>query len=158
MALIAELCIEHDVWAITDEIYEHIVYAGQSPRDRDVARHARAHDHDLGTVEDVQLHRLAPRLRASRRERESVAIRKVHDFLTVGAPAPLQAAAAVGFAFDAEYYNHLALDYRARRELLCGALDAKRASSSRVPEGAYYIFADFSRPERQDDDATSRSG
>ncbi len=75
--------------------------------------------------------------------RETVAIRKVHDFLTVGAPAPLQAAGAVGMAFDADYYNHLALDYRARRDVLTGALtEAGFAFTS--PEGAYYVLAEFS--------------
>ena len=77
-------------------------------------------------------------------------IRKVHDFLTVGAPAPLQTAAAVGFAFDADYYNHFALDYkRAAR------LHVRRAARSGlqvlVPEGAYYIFADFSELSDLDD-------
>ena len=67
----------------------------------------------------------------------------MHDFLTVGAPAPLQAAGAVGMAFDADYYNHLALDYRARRDLLCGAL-AEAGFTFSVPEGAYYVLAGFS--------------
>ena len=70
------------------------------------------------------------------------AIRKVHDFLTVGAPAPLQQAAAVGMAFDADYYNHLALDYRARREILCDALRSAGFPFT-PPEGAYYILAGY---------------
>jgi aminotransferase len=77
-------------------------------------------------------------------------IRKVHDFLTVGAPAPLQTAAAVGFAFDADYYNHFCADYRARREFLCGVLRDAGFQFS-VPEGAYYIFADFSDISDLDD-------
>ena len=71
------------------------------------------------------------------------AIRKVHDFLTVGAPAPLQAAGAVGFAFDAEYFNHLVRDYRARRDLLGQAL-GEAGFKFTIPEGAYYFLADFS--------------
>jgi aminotransferase len=78
------------------------------------------------------------------------AIRKVHDFLTVGAPAPLQAAAAVGFAFDADYYNHFTADYKARREFLGGVLSDVGFEFS-VPEGAYYIFADFSKLSDLDD-------
>ncbi len=70
-------------------------------------------------------------------------IRKVHDFLTVGAPAPLQAAGAVAMAFDADYYNHLALDYRTRRDLMCSALD-EAGFKYAPPEGSYYILADFS--------------
>ena len=60
---IADLCIEHDVWAFTDEIYEHIRLCREPPPAGDVPRHARAHGHDLRSLEDVQLHRLAPRLR-----------------------------------------------------------------------------------------------
>jgi aminotransferase len=74
---------------------------------------------------------------------ETVAIRKVHDFLTVGAPAPLQEAGAVGLAFGTDYYNQMAHDYRERRELLCSPLrDAGFRFS--LPEGAYYVLADFS--------------
>jgi aminotransferase len=74
----------------------------------------------------------------------------VHDFLTVGAPAPLQASGAIGFAFDADYFNHLALDYKARLNMLAPVLrDVGFRFSS--PEGAYYIFADFSAISEQDD-------
>ena len=131
--MIAELCIEHDVWAITDEIYEHIRYAGghhvlatwPGMRERTITISGLSKTFSctgwrLGYA-------IAP-------ERESVAIRKVHDFLTVGAPAPLQAAAAVGMAFDADYYNHLALDYRARRDAAAAGARARRASSSRRPK------------------------
>ena len=59
---------------------------------------------------------------------------------------------AVGMAFDADYYNHLALDYRARRDLLCGALTDAGFTFS-VPEGAYYVLAHFSALS-QDDDVT----
>ena len=151
ISLIAALCVEHDVWAITDEIYEHIRYAGNhhpiatwpGMRERTVTISGLSKTFSctgwrLGYA-------IAP-------ERETRAIRKVHDFLTVGAPAPLQAAGAVGMAFDADYYNHLALDYRARRDLLCGAL-AEAGFKFSVPEGAYYVLADFSALS-DDDDAT----
>ena len=142
IGVIAELCVEHDVWAITDEIYEHIRYAGghhvlatwPGMRDRTVTISGMSKTFSctgwrLGYA-------IAP-------ERESVAIRKVHDFLTVGAPAPLQAAAAVGMAFDADYYNHLSLDYRARRDSLLPIL-AEAGFTFSIPEGAYYVLADFS--------------
>ena len=75
----------------------------------------------------------------------------MHDFLTVGAPAPLQAAAAVGMAFDADYYNRMARDYHERRDLITGALrDAGFAFS--VPAGAYYVLADFSALSDAPDD------
>ena len=81
---------------------------------------------------------------------QTAPIRKVHDFLTVGAPAPLQAAAAVGMAFDRDYFNHLALDYRSRRHVLVEALTESGFKFS-MPEGAYYILADFSDLSDMDD-------
>ena len=77
-------------------------------------------------------------------------IRKIHDFLTVGAPAPLQTAAAVGFAFDADYYNHFTLEYKARRDFMSNVL-REQGFEFAVPEGAYYIFADFSKISDLDD-------
>jgi len=70
------------------------------------------------------------------------AIRKVHDFLTVGAPAPLQEAAAVALDLPDEYYAQLLADYRARRDFLVGAL-AELGFRCFKPQGAYYIMADF---------------
>ena len=142
IGLIAELCVAHDVYAITDEIYEHIRYAGNH---HPIATWPGMRERTI-TVSGLSKtfsctgwrlgYAIAP-------EDETRAIRKVHDFLTVGAPAPLQAAGAVGMAFDADYYNHLALDYRARRDLLCGAL-AEAGFTFAVPEGAYYVLAGFS--------------
>ncbi|MEO7965011.1 MAG: aminotransferase class I/II-fold pyridoxal phosphate-dependent enzyme [Gemmatimonadaceae bacterium] len=147
--LIAELCISNDVWAFTDEIYEHIRYAGghhvlatwPGMRERTVTISG------LSKTFSCTGWRLGYAIAPAQ---ESVAIRKVHDFLTVGAPAPLQQAAAVGMAFDAEYYNHLALDYRARREVICDAL-AKAGFTFTPPEGAYYILADYSAMSDLDD-------
>ncbi|MCR4339916.1 MAG: aminotransferase class I/II-fold pyridoxal phosphate-dependent enzyme [Gemmatimonadaceae bacterium] len=142
LSLIADLCIEHDAIAITDEIYEHILYAGShhvlatfpGMKDRTVTISGLSKTFSctgwrLGYA-------IAPQL-------ASTAIRKVHDFLTVGAPAPLQAAGAVGMAFDTEYYNRIALDYRARRDLIMPALH-EAGFKCTEPEGAYYVLADFS--------------
>jgi aminotransferase len=142
LSRIAELCVEHDVWAFTDEIYEHIRYAGDhhvlalypGMRERTVTISG------LSKTFSCTGWRLGYAIAPAA---QSVAIRKVHDFLTVGAPAPLQAAAAVGMAFDRDYYIHLALDYRARRDLLAPAL-AEAGFGFTLPEGAYYILADFS--------------
>jgi aspartate/methionine/tyrosine aminotransferase len=141
ISLIAELCIKHDAIAITDEIYEHIRYAGShhvlatwpGMRERTVTISGLSKTFSctgwrLGYA-------IAPFDFTS-------PIRKVHDFLTVGAPAPLQAAGAVGMAFDADYYNHIALDYRARRDTMVAALQEGGFRFS-APEGAYYILADF---------------
>ena len=141
-SLIAELCQKYDVIAITDEIYEHIRYAGghhvlatwPGMRERTVTISGLSKTFSctgwrLGYA-------IAPPEFTS-------PIRKVHDFLTVGAPAPLQAAGAIGMAFDTDYYNHLALEYRARRDIMCAALD-ESGFKYVAPEGAYYILADFS--------------
>ena len=77
-------------------------------------------------------------------------IRKIHDFLTVGAPAPLQTAAAVGFAFGPDYYNQFTEDYRKRRTFLSDVLK-EAGFEFAMPEGAYYIFADFSKISDLDD-------
>ncbi|MGI9076278.1 MAG: pyridoxal phosphate-dependent aminotransferase [Gemmatimonadaceae bacterium] len=142
MSLIAQLCIEFDSWAITDEIYEHIRYAG----DHHVMATLPGMAERTVTISGLSKtfsctgwrlgYAIAPAA-------QSNAIRKVHDFLTVGAPAPLQAAGAVGMAFDADYYNHLSLGYRGRRDLLTSAL-ADAGFTFSVPEGAYYVLADFS--------------
>jgi aminotransferase len=143
LSLIADLCIGNDVWAITDEIYEHIRYAGNHhvlatfPGMRERTITISGLSKTFSCTGWRMGFAIAP-------ARESVAIRKVHDFLTVGAPAPLQQAGAVGMAFDAEYYNKMALDYRAKREILCDALTAAGFSFT-PPDGAYYILADYSR-------------
>jgi aminotransferase len=82
-------------------------------------------------------------------------IRKVHDFVTVGAPAPLQEAVAVALAMGPAYRDDLARAYRARRDLLYGALEAARFSPTR-PEGAYYVLCDISRFGFADDVAFAR--
>jgi len=154
MTMIAELCVEHDVWCITDEIYEHIRYAGDhhvmacwpGMRDRTITISGLSKTFSctgwrLGYA-------VAP-------PEISVAIRKVHDFLTVGAPAPLQAAGAIGMAFDADYYNHMVLEYRARRDIIVVGLNEAGFKFS-VPQGAYYILADFSDLSDEKDDAFAR--
>jgi aspartate/methionine/tyrosine aminotransferase len=141
---IAQLCIRYNVVAVTDEIYEHIRFAG---------------DHiPLATLPEMGS-RTVTISGASKTfsvtgwrigwivapPQLTEAIRKVHDFLTVGAPAPLQEAIAVGLTeLGLEFYATLAREYRARRDLLHAALiDAGFACTP--PEGAYYILADFSR-------------
>ena len=140
ITLIAELCQKHDVIAITDEIYEHIRYAGghhvlatwPGMRERTVTISGLSKTFSctgwrLGYA-------IAPFEMTS-------PIRKVHDFLTVGAPAPLQTAGAIGMAFGAEYYNEIALEYRERRDTMVAALD-EAGFKFCAPEGAYYILAD----------------
>jgi aminotransferase len=141
ISLIAELCQQYDVIAITDEIYEHIRYAGghhvlatwPGMRERTVTISGLSKTFSctgwrLGYA-------IAPHEMTS-------PIRKVHDFLTVGAPAPLQTAGAIGMAFGAEYYNQMAMEYRERRDVMVNALTEGGFRFS-APEGAYYVLADF---------------
>jgi len=148
---IAELCRRHDAYAVTDEIYEHIYYAGEhvpiatldGMRERTVTVSGASKTYSItgwriGTI-------VAPAAVTD-------AIRKVHDFLTVGAPAPLQEAVAVGIeTLGREYYEGLARDYRARRDLLCAAL-VTAGFRCTPPEGAYYVLADFSALSALPDD------
>ncbi|HEV2644253.1 MAG TPA: aminotransferase class I/II-fold pyridoxal phosphate-dependent enzyme, partial [Candidatus Elarobacter sp.] len=147
---IAELAQRHDFLVFTDEIYEHLVYAGHhhtiacfpGMRERTVTISGLSKTFSctgwrLGYA-------IAPPALTN-------AIRKVHDFLTVGAPAPLQAAAAVGMAFDADYYNHFQLAYKQRRTVMATAL-ADAGFAFTMPDGAYYVLADFSAIDRTRDD------
>jgi aminotransferase len=78
------------------------------------------------------------------------AIRKVHDFLTVGAAAPLQAAGAVALRMPDSYYESLASDYRVRRDILVGALE-KAGFRAFLPDGAYYVMTDITGLTDEDD-------
>jgi aspartate/methionine/tyrosine aminotransferase len=146
---IAELCTEHDVVALTDEIYEHIVYEGQyvplatlpGMAARTVAVNSLSKTYSVtgwrvGWV-------IAPPVLTS-------AIRKVHDFLTVGAAAPLQAAGAVALALPDEYYRDLADRYRERRDLLIAAL-VEAGFRTYEPAGAYYVMTDIAALTAEDD-------
>jgi aspartate/methionine/tyrosine aminotransferase len=142
LAALAAVCVEHDLTVFTDDPYEYITYAG---RHHPIATWPGMRERTV-TISSLSKtftctgwrigYAIAP-------PEPTNAIRKVHDFLTVGAPAPLQAAAAVGFAFGADYFNHLALDYRARRDLLASAL-SDAGFRFTIPEGAYFFLTDFS--------------
>jgi aspartate/methionine/tyrosine aminotransferase len=152
---IADLCRRHDAYAVTDEIYEHIYYEGEhipiatldGMRERTITISGASKTFSvtgwrIGTI-------IAP-------PRTTDAIRKVHDFLTVGAPAPLQEAIAVGLeSLPPSYYETLAVEYRARRGVLHRAL-VDAGFRCEPPEGAYYILADFSGLSDLPDDAFAR--
>jgi aminotransferase len=82
----------------------------------------------------------------------TAAIRKVHDFLTVGAAAPLQAAGAVALELPGSYYDQLAAGYKERRDLLMNALSEARFKVYK-PQGAYYIMTDISELSFENDRA-----
>ncbi len=149
MEFIASLCREHDALCITDEIYEHILYhhADGSParhicmaqlegmRERTVVVNSMSKTYSV-TGWRVGYCIAPPEITG--------AIRKVHDFLTVGAAAPLQAAGAFALSLPPEYYDKLRADYQARLDLFLPALEKAGFGVTR-PEGAYYVMTDISR-------------
>ena len=149
LALIAELCIEHDVIAFTDDIYEHLVFEGEhiplatmpGMAERTVSIHSMSKSYSV-TGWRIGWTIAPPDL--------SVGIRRVHDFLTVGAAAPLQAAAVVALGFPDRYYADLVEGYRERRDAI---LPAIRAAGFRVhePAGAYYVMTDIRDLTHEDD-------
>ena len=150
LEFIAELCQQYDVLAITDEIYEHILYDGAEyiplwtlpgMAERTIAVNSVSKTFSV-TGWRIGFIIASAELTAS--------IRKVHDFLTVGAAAPLQEACAEAFALPDSYYKELSAFYRERRDYLLGALEEVGFRCVR-PGGAYYIMAEI-EPFGWDDD------
>ena len=139
---VAALCRKWDVVAITDEIYEHILHDGREHvalagldgmRERSVTVGGMSKTFSvtgwrIGTI-------LAP-------ERMTAAFRQVHDYVSIGAAAPLQAAGAVAYRLPRSYYDGLAADYSARRDRFCAAIQAIGFGLT-PPQGAYYVMARF---------------
>jgi aspartate/methionine/tyrosine aminotransferase len=140
---IARLCQQWDVLAITDEIYEHIVYDGHA--------HVPMAAIDGMADRTITINGLSRTFSvtgwrvgwAISPPAVTGAIRKLHDFLTVGAPAPLQQAGAAALASPDAYYTELAADYRRRRDMLVEILTRHRFHCF-VPDGAYYVMTDIS--------------
>lgn len=142
LTFISELCQEFDCLAITDEIYEHILYDGArhipimtlpGMRDRSILINSLSKTYSV-TGWRIGWVLAAPDLSAS--------IRKVHDFLTVGAAAPLQEAGAFALSFPDSYYDKLAADYTARRDHIIGILEPNGFRCF-TPGGAYYVMTDI---------------
>lgn len=150
LEFIRDLCLEFNVLAITDEIYEHIVYDGskhisiaslEGMRERTVTINGMSKTYAV-TGWRVGWTIAPPPI--------TNAIRKVHDFLTVGAPAPLQEAGAVALALPPSYYERLAQGYRARRDRIIPVLEEVGFRCFR-PRGAYYVMTDISAFGFEDD-------
>jgi aminotransferase len=143
LSFILELANEHDAYVITDEVYEHIVYAPH--------RHVYAAALPGGRERVVMCNSLSKTYSITGWRLGYVmanpvvidAVRKVHDFLTVGAAAPLQHAAVTALKFPSTYYEHLRTQYTQRREILLGYL-RKTGLEFSVPDGAYYVLVDVS--------------
>jgi aminotransferase len=143
LKLIRDLCVEFNVLAITDEIYEHILYDGTehiSMARLDGMRERTVTINGMSKSYSVTGWRVGWAVGPAE---ITNAIRKVHDFLTVGAPAPLQEAGAVALGLPASYYQSLANGYSARRDRLIPALTEAGFRCFR-PRGAYYVMTDIS--------------
>jgi len=151
---LAAVARDHDLLVFTDEIYEHLVYEGEhvpmatlpGMRERTVAVNSISKTYSLtgwrvGWV-------VAPAELTN-------GVRKVHDFLTVGAAAPLQAAATVALGLPDAYYDGLLASYRERRDAIVPALEAAGFRTWR-PAGAYYVMTDIGGLTDEDDVAFAR--
>jgi len=150
LELIRDLCLEFNVLAITDEIYEHILYDGThhiSMASLDGMRDRTVTINGMSKTYSVTGWRVGW---AVAPEKITNAIRKVHDFLTVGAPAPLQEAGAAALSLPPEYYLKLAEGYRVRRDQLVPALTVAGFRCFQ-PRGAYYVMTDISKFGYKDD-------
>ena len=152
---IAALCREWDVIAITDEIYEHIVYDGRphvalaaldGMRERSVTISGMSKTYAV-TGWRVGTMIAPPGL--------THAFRQVHDYVSIGAAAPLQEAGAFAYRMPRDYYARLSADYQARRDRLCSAL-LEVGFDLEPPQGAYYVMADITAFGATDDVAFSR--
>jgi aspartate/methionine/tyrosine aminotransferase len=152
---IARLCRKFDVVAIMDEIYEHIVYGD--------ARHVSMMAIEGMAERTVSINSLSKTFSVTGwRVGWAVAapalaegIRKVHDFLTVNAPAPMQDAGVFALGLPDTYYRDLAAHYQARRDRVIGML-RERGFACFVPSGAYYVMTDVSGLGASDDVAFAR--
>ncbi len=146
LGIIADLCIEHDVLALTDEIYEHIWYRDpvrpnghisiatlDGMRDRTVTINSLSKTYSV-TGWRVGFAIASPDLING--------IRQVHDFLTVGAAAPLQEAGVYALSLPVSYYEKLQHEYQRRRDYLLGVLE-EAGFKCYKPDGAYYIMTDI---------------
>ncbi|MDR7543359.1 MAG: aminotransferase class I/II-fold pyridoxal phosphate-dependent enzyme [Armatimonadota bacterium] len=149
--LIAGLCQERDVLAITDEVYEHILYDGAAHISLaslpGMARRTITIN-SMSKTYSVTGWRVGWVITAN--EAISDGVRRAHDFLTVGAAAPLQEAGARALAFPRQYYRDLSRIYQAKRDQMLEIL-TEAGFRCAVPQGAYYIMADFSGLARDDD-------
>jgi aminotransferase len=138
---IADLCLKHNLLAITDEIYEHIVYDGE--QHIPIATLPGMAERTI-TISGISKSYSVTGWRigyAIANAELSVGIRRAHDFITVGAPHPLQEAAVTALNFPDAYYVHLREGYQARRDLLFGKVEEAGFQAFK-PAGAYYILTD----------------
>jgi aspartate/methionine/tyrosine aminotransferase len=152
---IAELCERYDAIAVTDEIYEHITYDGvrhvpiatvPGMEERTVTISALSKTYAVTGWRVGWAVASAPLM---------AGIRPVHDFLTVAAPAPLQAAGVVALGLPDDYFERLAAGYQERRDVMLRVL-GEAGLEAAPPGGAYYVMADVGHLGFADDTAAAQ--
>ena len=143
MEIIADIIKRYDAYVVTDEVYEHIIYAPHKMvymaslpgmKERTISTGSLSKTY---SITGWRLgYTIAPPEITDR-------IRKVHDFLTVGAAAPLQEAIVTGLRFPQKYYDDLLEKYTHKRKLFCDGL-SQAGLTFRKPQGAYYVMVDIS--------------
>lgn len=150
LSFIAELAVKYDIYVITDEVYEHIVYAPNEHtyiatlpgmRERTLMCSSLSKTY---SITGWRLGYVIAQPEITER------IKKVHDFLTVGAAAPLMEAATVGLMFEDSYYEELRSHYTHMRKLFCDGLEDLKLNYSK-PQGAYFVMLDISEFGYEDD-------
>jgi aminotransferase len=144
LSLLTDLVAQHDLVLITDEIYDNILYDGRthiSPGRLEPLRERTITISGLSKTFAITGWRLGYIIAPARL---SAAVRPVHDFLTVCAPTPLQVAAVAALNLPQSYYHEMTTDYHKRRDLMMEILYDLGFIAS-MPEGAYYILADYSQ-------------
>ena len=150
LLFIAEMACKYDAYVITDEVYEHIVYEPNTHVylaslpgmwERTISCSSLSKTYSI-TGWRLGYTIAAPEI--------TDRIKKVHDFLTVGAAAPLQEAVVTALEFGPEYYDWLRELYTAKRDLFCNGLDSLGLVHN-VPQGAYYVMIDISQFGYEDD-------
>jgi aspartate/methionine/tyrosine aminotransferase len=144
IATVVDLVLKYDLILITDEIYDRILYDGRvhrSPGGLEPLRDRTITVGGLGKSFAVTGWRLgyiiAPAAVAT-------SIRKIHDYMTICAPTPLQAAAAVALSLPQSYFDEMTLAYHQRRDLMMSTLE-ELGFRATLPEGAYYTMADYTQ-------------
>ncbi|MHB8567154.1 MAG: pyridoxal phosphate-dependent aminotransferase [Nitrososphaerales archaeon] len=149
--LISDLCNDYDVTCFTDEIYEYILYDGA--KHRSIAHLDSMKDRTVTITGFSKTYSITGWRVGYTIASDALTdgIKKVHDFLTVGAPHPLQIACVSALSLPDSYYEQLRRDYTKKRDMLFSSLESLGFHCLK-PSGAYYIWSDFSELDQKSDD------
>lgn len=143
LMIIAELAVKYDTFVITDEVYEHLIY--EPYKHTYFASLPGMYERTISTSSLSKTYSITGWRLGYLVAPEEIAecAKKVHDFLTVGAPSPLQEAAVVGLNFDESYYQELKKTYTKKRDYFLKGLDEIGLKHT-TPQGTYFVLVDIS--------------